>query len=73
MNIALLIIDVQKAFIGHRRGEEAYDRTFDYINHTAFLFREKSMPVIVIRDLSDGDDENYDNVDELIIDRNNFV
>lgn len=68
MNIALLIIDVQKAFIDHRKGEEEYSRTFDYINHTAFLFRESKKPVIIIRDLSDGDDENYANADELATD-----
>ena len=68
MNIALLIIDVQKAFISHRKGQEEYNRTFDYINHTAFLFREKNKPVIVIRDLADGDDENYQNADELATD-----
>lgn len=66
MNIALLIIDVQKEYIGHRKDEKVYKDTFEYINETAKLFRESNNPVIVIRDLEDGNGPEYDNVDELI-------
>lgn len=38
MKCALVIIDVQEAFIGHRRDEKAYGETFEYINATAALF-----------------------------------
>ena len=72
MKIALLIIDVQKAYIDHNMGESEYNKTFDYINHTAFLFRESKKPVIIIRDLSDGDDENYANADELATDESDI-
>lgn len=66
MNIALLIIDVQKAFIGHRKEEAEYMETFEYINETAELFRSVGNPVIVIRDIEEGNDEAYQNVEELI-------
>lgn len=66
MNIALLIIDVQEAFIGNRKGEKEYNNTFEYINETASLFREAGKPVIVIRDIEGGNDDTYQNVEELI-------
>ncbi|SCY60655.1 isochorismatase family protein [Alkaliphilus peptidifermentans] len=65
MNIALLIIDVQEAFIGQRRGEQGYSNTFEYINETAALFRKAHKPVIIVRDIEGGDDENFQNVKEL--------
>lgn len=66
MNIALLIIDVQEAFIGHRKEEKEYHNTFEYINETAALFRNANKPVIVIRDIEGGNDDNFQNVEELI-------
>jgi nicotinamidase-related amidase len=66
VNIALLIIDVQEAFIGHRKGEKEYHNTFEYINETASLFRNADKPVIVIRDIEGGNDDTFQNVDELI-------
>lgn len=67
MNAALLIIDVQKAYIGHRKGEKEYLSAFEYINETAKLFRKADKPVIVIRDISEGNDESFQNVEELIV------
>ncbi|MBS4539270.1 isochorismatase family protein [Clostridium sp. D2Q-11] len=67
MNMALLIIDVQKAFIGDRKGEKEYINTFEYINETARLFRKSDKPVIIVRDVEAGNDENFQNVEELIV------
>ena len=67
MNIALLIIDVQKAYIGHRKGEKEYEDTFEYINETAALFREAGKPVIIVRDVEGGDGDDYKNVAELVV------
>lgn len=67
MNIALLIIDVQEAFIGHRRSEKDYEDTFEYINETAALFRQAGKPVIVIRDIEGGNDDAFQNVEELAV------
>lgn len=67
MNIALLIIDVQEAFVGHRRGEKEYRNTFVYINETAALFRKAGRPVIIVRDIEGGNDAPYQNVEELIV------
>lgn len=67
MNIALLIIDVQEAFIGHRKGKDEYRKTFEYINETAALFRKAGRPVIIVRDIEGGNDDTYQNVEELIV------
>jgi nicotinamidase-related amidase len=40
MNAALLIIDVQKEFIGHLSKEQVFIDTMEYINETAELFRK---------------------------------
>jgi nicotinamidase-related amidase len=67
MNIALLIIDVQEAFIGHRKGEREFLNTFEYINETASLFRKANKPVIIVRDIEGGNGDTFQNVEELII------
>lgn len=67
MNIALLIIDVQEAFIGNRKGEKEYSATFEYINETANLFRKADKPVIIVRDIEGGNDDAFQNVKELIV------
>jgi len=67
MKIALMIIDVQKAYIGHRKDEKLYDETFWYINYTAGLFRKADKPVIVVRDIANGDGPDYDNVADLTV------
>ncbi len=64
---ALLIIDVQEAYIGERREEPRYQMIMDNINSAAGLFRRNHAPVIVVRDLSDGNDSRFDNVRELIV------
>lgn len=65
MNIALVIIDVQEAFIGHRREEKEFRDTFEYINYTANLFRKAGKPVFIVRDIADGTGSEYANVPEL--------
>ncbi|HAS74273.1 MAG TPA: isochorismatase [Clostridiales bacterium UBA8960] len=65
MKSALIIIDVQEAFIGNRRDEKTYAQTFEYINATADLFRKAGKPVIIVRDIEDGDGEDYKSVKEL--------
>lgn len=67
MNIALLIIDVQKAFISHRKGEKEYNDTFEYINETSSLFRKAGKPVIIVRDIEGGNDDTFQNVEELVV------
>lgn len=72
MNIALLIIDVQKAYIGHRKGEKQYEDTFEYINETAKLFRQSQKPVIVVRDIEGGDRAEFANVEELQVEKSDI-
>lgn len=65
MKCALLIIDVQKAFIGHQQGTLFYENVIAHINATSLLFRQSDLPVFVIRDLEEGDGDEYQNVTEL--------
>ncbi len=63
--VAFLIIDLQKAFIDDRKGQKIYDDTLIYVNETAKLFRKANQPVIVIRDIEEGDGPLFDTVDDL--------
>ena len=65
MRMALLIVDVQEAFIGHRREDTDYKEVMDHINYSAALFETAELPVIVIRDVEEGDDDAHRNVAEL--------
>jgi len=62
---AILIIDVQEAFLGERHTDAQYQQTMAAINAAAAQFRRHRCPVIVVRDLSDGNDQSFDNVREL--------
>lgn len=65
MNIAFLIIDVQKAFLEDRKNSKEYQDTLMYINATASLFRKANQHIYIIRDISEGNDESYSTVDKL--------
>jgi len=67
MNIALLVIDVQKAFIGNRSNSIEYQNTMEVINAVSSIFRKSGKPVIIIRDIEEGNGDEYKNVDELIV------
>jgi nicotinamidase-related amidase len=62
---AIVIIDVQEAYLGDRREGALYQQTMAAINAAAAQFRLHRCPVIVVRDLSDGDGPSFDNVREL--------
>ena len=64
---ALLIIDVQEAYIGERREDPRYHKIMANVNSASALFRRNHAPVFVVRDLSDGSDSRFDNVRELIV------
>ena len=68
MNPALLIIDVQKEFIGHKKNEPVYRETFEYINYVSEMFRKNNKKVYIIRDIESGDGESFENVEELVTD-----
>lgn len=70
MNIALLIIDMQKEFISKDKYKESLTDALEYINETAELFRSKNLPVVVIQDKEAADgpgSEGFENVDELVV------
>jgi len=72
MSIALLIIDLQKAYLKDRKGDPKYKMTFEYINETSKLFRQSGQPVIVIRDLEGEDSDEYQNAEDLITEKSDI-
>jgi nicotinamidase-related amidase len=62
---AFLIIDMQEGYIGNKRGSEAFNDVIDHINYVSELFRKAKKPVIVVRDISEGDSKEFKNVHEL--------
>ena len=67
---ALLIIDVQEAYVSHLRNEKVFLDTIDYINHTSSMFRAAGKAVIVIRHVAQGSTGEYNNVIELKVGAN---
>ena len=54
MNLALMIIDMQKAFYVGQTAENM-DRAAEYINYILPKFEEKKLPVIYVQDVDEGD------------------
>ncbi len=67
MKPALLVIDVQEAFVGHKRGNEEFVKCLDNINYSMDLFHKADLPVIVIRHVAQGDGKEHKNIKELHI------
>jgi len=70
MSIALLIIDMQKAFKGIEKCRESIDDALEYINETGNIFRNAGKPVIIIQDEEAGEgpgSEGYDLMEELVV------
>ncbi len=65
MKKALLIIDIQEAYLAHRRADQDYRRVMETINAAAAQFRQANLPVFVVRDLSEGSGNEFRNVREL--------
>jgi len=48
-----------RSLIGSRREEKSYEETLAYINETAELFRNAGKPVIVVRNIEEGDGDAF--------------
>jgi len=72
MKMALLVIDVQEAFVGDRRGTKSFDKIMNHINYSMALFHEAKLPVVVIRDIEDGDGAEMKNIVELDVNTNDI-
>lgn len=69
MKLALLIIDLQKAYYGPST-KELYDSAIGAINGAIPLFRKKGLPIVWIQHVDEGDGavpgkEGFDFVDSL--------
>lgn len=65
MKMALIVIDVQEAYVGSKRGTDSFNNIMGHINYCMSLFRNAEQPIIVVRDFADGDGEEYRNIEEL--------
>ncbi len=62
---ALIIIDMQEGYIGNRRGEKVFEDVTEHINYVASIFKSAGKPIILVRDIEEGDTEEFLNVCEL--------
>ena len=62
---ALIIIDMQEGYIGHKRGTGDFQEVVEYINYIASMFRKEGRPVIFVRDISEGEGEEFCTIPEL--------
>ncbi|MBN2794414.1 MAG: isochorismatase family protein [Clostridia bacterium] len=65
MKMALIVIDVQEAYVGNKRGKDSFENIMGHINYAMELFRKAGSPIIVVRDIAEGDGEAYRNIEEL--------
>ncbi len=65
MKSALLVIDVQEAYVGYKRGSEEFNKCLGHINYSLDLFHKANLPVVVVRHVAQGDGTKYENVKEL--------
>lgn len=68
MNIALLIIDMQKDFYEQIALKDSLDDALEYINETSELFRKLNKPVIIIQDEEAGEGpgtKGFENIRKL--------
>ena len=54
MKMALLVVDVQQAFMEYDNFKDGLEEIIPYINHVSELFREHDMPVVFIRHVNDN-------------------
>jgi nicotinamidase-related amidase len=64
---ALLIIDMQEAFIGSKRNSNLFQPTMDTINEAISVFRQLDKPIFIIRDLSEGSSSDFDTIPEVMV------
>jgi len=72
MKMALLIIDMQKCFIGEYSDRSAVARCCEYINHTAGIVRKSGHTVIHVQDVEEAGqvpDDQLEFIDEIDIDQ----
>lgn len=63
MEIAFLIIDMQKIFLKKLMHTVEYDSVCEHINYVADLFRKHQQTVIYIKDIESETDENKEDLD----------
>lgn len=62
---ALLIMDMQKAYLEHQYETKEYQEVIAYINYVAGLMRQANQPVIIVRDVEGEDGEQFQVVDDI--------
>ena len=75
MSIALLVIDLQKAYFKDGIREQELAGALEYINETSKLFRQAGSPVIIIQHSGESnklDSPGYDVVDALHVEDSDY-
>jgi nicotinamidase-related amidase len=62
---SLIIIDMQEGYIGNRRNEKIFNQVVEHIKYVASLFIKAGKPVIFVRDIEEGDTEEFLNIKEF--------
>ena len=73
MNVALLIIDMQKLYINSMKNRESVETAIEHINYVADILRKLNQPVVLIQDMesySDERKEEFETIDEIIVSPN---
>jgi nicotinamidase-related amidase len=72
--VALLVVDMQKNCKESTSCKGSFENAIEYINEVSEYFRNKKLPVIIIRDVEAGGPgtEGFDCVDELVISDSDF-
>lgn len=76
MNVAFLIIDMQKGCREFCKSQREFDDTVEYINHVSNLFREKGLPVVRVLDIEVGQgpgSDEFEFVDSIITNENDII
>ncbi len=70
MNIAMLIIDMQKGCSVTEENKETMGAAVEYINEVSGYFRKAGKPVVVVQDREVGEgpgSKGYELIDELVV------
>jgi nicotinamidase-related amidase len=76
MNIAMLIIDMQKGCLEMGQARETMLEAVDYINEVSGYFRKAGKPVVVIQDMTVDQgpgSPGYEVIDDLVVDETDIL
>ncbi|MHB8128064.1 MAG: cysteine hydrolase family protein [Mobilitalea sp.] len=72
--VAFLVIDMQKNCKENTSGKASFEKAVEYINEVSQIFRQKNLPVVIIKDVEAGGPgtEGFECVDEIVVSEKDF-